>query len=43
MSGRGTRRLELLARIIDPGGELETQRLCAVCADVTGVSGAGSC
>ena len=40
MSG-GARRLELLARIVDPGGDLETQRLCDVCADVTGATGAG--
>jgi GAF domain-containing protein len=38
--GRG-RRLELLARIVDPGGELETQRLCNVCAEVTSATGAG--
>lgn len=35
------RRLELLARIVDSSGELETQRLCDVCAEVTGVTGAG--
>ncbi len=35
------RRLELLARIVGPSGELETQRLCAVCAEATGVTGAG--
>lgn len=42
MTGRrGERRLELLARIVDPGGELKTQRLCDVCAACTGVTGAG--
>jgi GAF domain-containing protein len=35
------RRLDLLGRILDPGGELETQRLCEACADITGVTGAG--
>ena len=35
------RRLELLAQILDPGGELETQRLCDVCAAVSGATGAG--
>ena len=38
---RGERRLELLARIVEPSGELETQRLCDVCAQATGVTGAG--
>lgn len=38
---RGDRRLELLARIIDPSGEIETQRLCDACAEATGVTGAG--
>jgi hypothetical protein len=37
----GERRLELLARIVEPSGELETQRLCDVCAQATGVTGAG--
>lgn len=41
MSGGGERRLELLARIVDPSGGVETQRLCDVCAEVIGVSGAG--
>jgi GAF domain-containing protein len=41
MSGSRERRVELLARIVDPGGELETQRLCDVCAEVTGLTGAG--
>jgi GAF domain-containing protein len=35
------RRLEILALIVDPSGALETQRLCDVCAKVTGVTGAG--
>ena len=39
--GGRQRRLELLARIVDPGSELETQRLCDVCAGVTGATGAG--
>lgn len=37
----GKRRLELLARILDHHGELETQRLCDVCAEVAGATGAG--
>jgi hypothetical protein len=37
----GERRLELLARVLDPGGEFHTQRLCDVCAEVTGATGAG--
>jgi hypothetical protein len=41
MNGGKDRRLELLARIVDSGGELETQRLCDVCAEVTGATGAG--
>ena len=41
MSSGGDRRLELLARIVGPSGELETQRLCNVCADATGLTGAG--
>ena len=41
MTGGRERRLELLARISDHGGELETQRLCDVCAEVTGATGAG--
>lgn len=42
MSGGGERRRRILARLVSgaaPG--LETKRLCAVCADVTGTSGAG--
>jgi hypothetical protein len=41
VNGHRDRRLELLALIVDPSGELETQRLCDVCAEVTGVTGAG--
>jgi GAF domain-containing protein len=33
--------LELLTRVVDDDGELETQRLCDVCAEVTGATGAG--
>lgn len=35
------RRLELLARTVEPSGQLETQRLCDVSAEATGVTGAG--
>ena len=38
---RPERRLQLLARMLGPGGKLETKRLCDVCADVTGSTGAG--
>jgi GAF domain-containing protein len=41
LNGGGDRRLELLARIVAPSGELGTQRLCDVCAEVTGTTGAG--
>ena len=41
MSGARGRRLELLTRIIEVGGDLDTRRLCDLCAEVTGVSGAG--
>jgi hypothetical protein len=41
MNARGDRRLELLTRIVDGAGELDTQRLCDVCADATGMTGAG--
>lgn len=41
MNRRDDRRLELLARIVGQSGELETQGLCDVCAEVTGVTGAG--
>ena len=37
----GARRLELLARIVGPDGDLRTQRLCDVCAEATGLTGAG--
>jgi GAF domain-containing protein len=35
------RRLQLLGRILGAGDDLETQRLCDVCAEVTGATGAG--
>jgi hypothetical protein len=35
------RRLELLSLIIDPDADLDTQRLCDVCAQATGMTGAG--
>lgn len=41
MTGGGDRRLELLARVVGSSGELKTQRLCDVCAEVTGATGAG--
>ena len=41
MSAGRERRLELLAQIVGPRGELETQRLCDVCAEATGTTGAG--
>lgn len=41
VSGGVKRRLELLAQMVDSGGELNTQRLCDVCAKVTGATGAG--
>ena len=38
----GERRLRILARLVGDGTpQLETERLCEVCADVTGTSGAG--
>ena len=38
----GERRLRILARLAGRGApELETKRLCEVCADVTGMTGAG--
>ncbi len=38
----GERRLRILARLVDTESpELGTERLCAVCADVTGTTGAG--
>ena len=41
MNAGRDRRMELLARIFDPSGALVTQRLCEVCAEVIGVTGAG--
>jgi hypothetical protein len=38
----GERRLRILSRLVGDGApELETKRLCQVCAEVTGMSGAG--
>jgi GAF domain-containing protein len=38
----GQRRLRILARLVDDRApELETRRLCEVCAEVTGMTGAG--
>lgn len=38
----GERRHRILSQLVaEPGGEVETKRLCAVCAEVTGMSGAG--
>jgi len=38
----GERRLRILARLVGDGGaQIETKRLCEVCAEVTSVSGAG--
>lgn len=39
----GERRRRILSQLVVPAadGELETKRLCAVCAEVTGMSGAG--
>jgi GAF domain-containing protein len=37
----GERRLRILARLVDGAPELPTRRLCEVCADVTGMTGAG--
>ncbi|HUS20688.1 MAG TPA: GAF and ANTAR domain-containing protein [Aeromicrobium sp.] len=33
--------MRLLALLLGPGGDVETKRLCDVCADVVGVTGAG--
>lgn len=42
MSDHGDhRRLAILERLLVDGGGVDTKRLCQVCADVTGVSGAG--
>lgn len=38
---RHERRLELLDRILGGSGDIDTRRLCDVCADETGVTGAG--
>ena len=35
------RRIQLLTSVLSPSGELDTNRLCQVCAEVTGVTGAG--
>jgi GAF domain-containing protein len=35
------RRLQLLARVLDANGDLSPQRLCDVCVEATGASGAG--
>jgi GAF domain-containing protein len=37
----GERRLRILSRLVDDGVVLHTKRLCEVCANVTGMSGAG--
>jgi hypothetical protein len=37
----GERRLRILSRLGRKNGELHTRRLCEVCAEVTGMSGAG--
>ena len=38
----GQRRLRILAKLVGDGGaQVETRRLCDVCAEVTGMSGAG--
>ena len=41
VTGGQERRLELLAQVLHPAGELQTGRLCEVCAEVAGTSGAG--
>jgi hypothetical protein len=41
LSDGAERRLQLLERLLGAGGDLETQRLCEVCADVIGITGAG--
>jgi GAF domain-containing protein len=41
VSGGSDRRLELLSLVLNPSGDIETQRLCDVCAEVTCVTGAG--
>ncbi len=41
MNGAGQRRLRILAGLAGSPGELESMRLCEVCAEVTRVTGAG--
>jgi hypothetical protein len=41
VSARRERRLDLLGMVLGPDGGLETNRLCDVCAEVTGATGAG--
>lgn len=41
LSDGAERRLQILGRLLGPGGDLETQRLCDVCAATIGVTGAG--
>lgn len=41
MNERGERRNALLNRLLGADGQLETQRLCDLCAEVVGVTGAG--
>ncbi|MEY2419563.1 MAG: hypothetical protein QOG90_2243 [Actinomycetota bacterium] len=41
MSDGVERRLQLLARLLGPSGDLETRKLCEISADVVGVTGAG--
>lgn len=40
-AGGEERRLAILGRLFDQGSGFTTERLCQVCADVTGVTGAG--
>ncbi len=37
----GERRLELIAQLVDGGSAVDTRRICDVCAEVTGATGAG--
>ena len=37
----GERRMRILAKLVATGPDLETRRLCEVCAELTGVTGAG--
>lgn len=37
----GERRLQLIARLVDAGEPVDTTRICELCADVTGATGAG--